>query len=186
MDCKDIEMTQTIPFFSHERSYSFNPELAGTESIGVIPREAAATMSGIDLLRAVRDGGLPRPPISALLGFAMSVVEEGRVIFVSEPTFQHYNPLGSVHGGFIATLLDSAMGCAVHSLLDAGVRYTTVELKVNYLRALTEASGPIEAEGTVIHKGRTIATADGRLTDVEGRLYAHATTTCLIMHPETR
>jgi uncharacterized protein (TIGR00369 family) len=179
-------MIQPTPNLSHERSYTFNPELAGQESIGIIPQQAAATMSGIEILRAVRDGGLPRPPISALLGFAMSVVEEGRVVFVSEPTLQHYNPLGSVHGGFIATLLDSAMGCAVHSLLNAGVHYTTVELKVNYLRALTETSGPIEAEGTVIHKGRTIATADGRLTDVEGRLYAHATTTCLIMHPQAR
>ena len=179
-------MTHSAPDLPHERSYSFNPESAGPPSIGTIPQDVAATMSGLDILRSMQGGKLPSPPMADLLGFAISEVEEGRVTFVSAPSFQHYNPLGSVHGGYIATLLDSAMGCAVHTLLDAGVRYTTVELKINYLRAVTEATGQVKAEGAVIHCGRTIATADGRLTDADGRLYAHATTTCLIMPPTPR
>jgi uncharacterized protein (TIGR00369 family) len=142
---------------------------------------AGRTMSGLDLLRAMLAGELPRPPIAALMGFAFSEVEEGRVVFTLEPAEYHYNPIGTVHGGVAATLLDSAMGCAVNTLLPLGTAYTTLEIKVNYIRPMTRTTGLVRCEGTVIHRGGTIATAEGRITDADGKLYAHATTTCLIM-----
>jgi uncharacterized protein (TIGR00369 family) len=111
-------------------------------------------------------------------------VEEGRAIFEGEPTEYHYNPIGVVHGGLAATLLDSAMGCAVHSMLPVGVGYTTLEIKVNYLRALTSETGTVRAEGRVIKVGGRVAVAEGRITDAAGNLYAHSTTTCLILRPE--
>lgn len=141
-------------------------------------------MSGIDSLRAVQIGELPSPPILRLMGIRLVEVSEGRVIFEVEPAEYHYNPIGSVHGGLAATLLDSAMGCAVQSMLPAGTSYTTLELKVNYLRPLTEGTGSVTGVGSVIHMGRRIATAEGRVTDAAGKLYAHATTTCLIAHPQ--
>jgi len=101
-------------------------------------------------------------------------------VFTGTPQRMHYNPLGSVHGGYHATVLDSAMGCAVHSTLEAGKGYTTLELKINFVRALTDATGPIRAEAKVIHVGRQVATAEGRIVDGKGRLYSHGTTTCLI------
>jgi uncharacterized protein (TIGR00369 family) len=110
-------------------------------------------------------------------------VSEGRVVFAGEPAEYHYNPLGTVHGGVMATLLDSALGCAVQSLLPAGTTYTTLELKVNYLRPVTVKTGPIYAEGKIIHLGGRIATAEARLTDAAGKLYAHGTTTCIILRP---
>ena len=142
---------------------------------------AGRTMSGLDLLRAILAGELPRPPIAALMGFAFSEVEEGRVVFTMEPAEYHYNPIGTVHGGVAATLLDSAMGCAVNTLLPQGTAYTTLEIKVNYIRPMTRASGLVRCEGTVIHRGGSIATAEGRITGADGKLYAHGTTTCLIM-----
>ena len=142
--------------------------------------KAGAALSGLEHLRAMRDRRLPPAPIMELLGFWPVEVEEGRIVFVSRPAEYHYNPIGVVHGGFAATLLDSAMGCAVHSVLPAGVGYTTLEVKVNYVRALTRETGEVRCEGQVIHAGKRIATAEGRLVDADGRLYAHATTTCMI------
>ena len=107
-------------------------------------------------------------------------VERGRVVFGYEPVFQHYNPLGSVHGGIAATLLDSVMGCCIHTTLKAGTGYTTVEIKVNYVRAMTDKTGLVRAEGKVINIGSRIATSEGRLVDASGKLFAHGTTTCLI------
>jgi uncharacterized protein (TIGR00369 family) len=106
--------------------------------------------------------------------------EPGRIVFQGSPGQQHYNPLGSVHGGYFCTLLDSAVGCAVHSVLPQGMGYTTLELKVNLIRALTAGTGPVRAEGKVIQVGNRVGIAEGRIVDAEGKLYAHATTTCLV------
>jgi uncharacterized protein (TIGR00369 family) len=127
------------------------------------------------------DGTLPAPPIAHSLDFLLVEVEQGRAVFQGTPKFDFYNPIGSIHGGWIATLLDSCVGCAVHSALPAGKGYTTLELKVNYVRALSHDSGPVRAEGRVIHLGGRVATAEGRLVDPAGRLYAHASTTCLVL-----
>jgi uncharacterized protein (TIGR00369 family) len=143
------------------------------------------TMSGIAYLKAFQTGELPPPPISVLLGMSITEVSEGRVVFVAEPSECHYNPLGTVHGGVMATLLDSALGCAVASMLPAGTSYTTLELKVNYLRPVTAKTGTIYAEGKIIYVGGRIATAEGRLTDDTGKLYAHGTTTCIILRPSS-
>jgi uncharacterized protein (TIGR00369 family) len=142
---------------------------------------AAASMSGLEYLEALRDGRLPPPPIAVLMGMEPVELEEGRVVFAATPAEYHYNPIGLVHGGLAATLLDSAMGCAVQSTLPAGVGYSTLEIKVNYDRAMTRDTGPIRCEGKVVHVGRTVATAEGRIHAVEtGKLLAHATTTCLV------
>jgi uncharacterized protein (TIGR00369 family) len=151
-----------------------------TMSFGLVPRSTLATTSGLDLLRGMMEGRYPAPPIARLIGFELAEVDIGRVVFRGRPALEHYNPIGSVHGGYAATLLDSCMGCAVHSGLDAGIGYTTLEFKVNFVRAMTVDSGVVLAEGKVIHGGRQAAVAEGRLTDEVGRLLAHATTTCLV------
>jgi len=142
--------------------------------------EAAHGLTGLEFLRKVVSGELPRPPISALMNFGLAELEEGRAVFTVEPAEYHYNPIGVVHGGLAATLLDSAMGCAVHSVLPAGAGYTTLEIKVNYIRALTAGTGEVRCEARVIHVGGRTATAEGKVLDAAGKLYAHATTTCII------
>jgi uncharacterized protein (TIGR00369 family) len=139
--------------------------------------------SGMQVFEAIFAGHLPRPPIGETLDFLLVHVEPGLAVFQGRPQTRHYNPLGSVHGGWFATLLDSAVGCAVHSTLPAGKAYTTLELKVNIVRSLTDAVSLVRAEGKVVHAGRQVATAEGRLTGPDGRLYAHASTTCLIFDP---
>lgn len=148
--------------------------------IGVTPLDQVRTLDGLTLMTGVMDGRFPAPPISKALGFWMSKVEHGRVVFDYQPVYDHYNPLGSVHGGVAATLLDSVMGCCIHTTLKAGTGYTTVEIKINYVRAMTDKTGPVQAEGKVINVGSRIATSEGRLTDASGKLLAHGTTTCLI------
>ena len=143
-------------------------------------------MSGIAFLRAIQRGELPRPPIAALMGFDIAEVEEGRVVFTFEPGEHLYNPIGSVHGGAAATILDSAMGCAVQSLAPTGGGYTTLELKVNYIRALVVGLGVMRCEGRVINMGRRVAVAEGRILGPDGKVYAHATTTCLVLAPVER
>jgi uncharacterized protein (TIGR00369 family) len=143
--------------------------------------EQGLKLSGIEYVQAIFRGELPAPPISDLIGFRGVEAEPGRAVFEMTPGPQHYNPIGSVHGGVALTLLDSAMGCAVHTLLDAGVGYTTLEVKTNFVRAITAETGVIHCEGTVLHLGSRIATAEGRLTDAEGKLLAHGTTTCLVI-----
>ncbi len=141
-----------------------------------------AGMSGLEFIRAMFDGRLPPPPITATMGFTGATAEEGKVIFVGEPGEHLYNPIGVVHGGFAMTLLDSAMGCAVHTTLAPGEAYTTLEVKVNFVRPVTLATGRVRSEGTVIHRGGKIATAEGRLiAERTGKLLAHGTTTCLVM-----
>jgi uncharacterized protein (TIGR00369 family) len=147
---------------------------------GVVPAEVLLSHDGLDFLERLIAGELPAAPIMQTLGFRLDAVEKGRAVFRATPELRHYNPLGSVHAGFAATLLDSAMGCAVHSTLAKGEAYTTLEIKLNLVRPLTEETGPVAAEGRVIHRGRTVATAEGDLKDAGGKLYAHATTTCMI------
>jgi uncharacterized protein (TIGR00369 family) len=143
---------------------------------------AADGMTGLEYLRAIGEGRLPKAPIAELMGFDGLDAEEGRVVFRATPGEQHYNPIGVVHGGLALTLLDSAMGCAVHSTLPAGGAYTTLEVKVNFARAITSGTGRVHCEGTVVHRGRTIATAEGRVVAEEtGKLLAHGTTTCMIL-----
>ena len=143
-------------------------------------------LSGLDFLTGILEGRLPAPPVARLLGFAFTEVAAGRVVMALDPAEFHYNPLSTVHGGVAATLLDSVMACAVHSTLPAGRGYTTLEIKINYVRAITAATGRLRAEGKTIHVGRQVATAEGRLVDAEGRLYVHGTTTCIILGaPET-
>lgn len=147
---------------------------------GVSSRDQLRERSGAEFLAAIGSGALPSPPIGELIDFVPIEYEAGRVIFQGTPGAQHYNPLGTVHGGYAATLLDSCMGCAVHSMLPAGKGYTTLELKINYIRPLTDKSGPVRAEGKVVTLGAQIGVAEGRLVDVNGKLYAFATTTCLV------
>ena len=147
------------------------------------PLELAARgleLSGLEYVHAIFAGELPPPPIAVLMGFRGVEASPGRAVFEMEPGPQHYNPIGSVHGGVALTLLDSAMGCAVHTLLEAGVRYTTLEVKTNFVRPITAETGLIRCEGVVIHRGGRVATAEGRISDNSGKLLAHGTTTCLI------
>ena len=144
--------------------------------------ERARASAGIDFLRAIRDGELPPAPIQGLLGFELVEVDEGRAVFAATPGEQHYNPIGVVHAGLAATMLDSAMAVAVHSTLPAGSGYTTLETKFNLTRPIDASTGEIRAEGTIVHRGSRVATADGRVTRVsDGKLLAHGTSTCLIL-----
>jgi len=147
---------------------------------GVVPLEQARAMDGLTLFKGLLEGRFPAPPITKALGFRVSEVEAGRVVFDYTPVYDHYNPLGTVHGGIAATLLDSVMGCCIHTTLKAGIGYTTVEIKVNYVRAMTDKTGPVKAEGKVINVGSRIGTSEGKLYDSTGKLLAHGTTTCLI------
>jgi uncharacterized protein (TIGR00369 family) len=149
-------------------------------NVGVAPLETMKSMSGLEFLRRIADGRLPTPPIAALLGFGLAEVSEGYARFEMTPEFRHYNPIGVVHGGLAATLLDSCMGCAVQTHLPAGTGYTTLEIKVNFVRAVTDQTGPIRAEARTLHIGRRAGTAEGKLIDAKGTLYAHGTTTCMI------
>jgi len=147
---------------------------------GVVAPEVLQSHSGLDFLKAIIAGTLPQPPISETLGFHLIEAEEGRAAFEGLPEYRYYNPIGTVHGGYAATLLDSALGCAIFTTLKKGDAWTTLELKLNFVRPLTEDSGPVRAEARILHRGRTVATAEGDLKDRTGKLYAHATTTCMI------
>jgi len=147
---------------------------------GVATREQVAGKSGLELFEAMIAGALPAPPISETLDFLLVAAEHGRVVFQGRPGFAHYNPMGAVHGGWFATLLDSALGCAVGSTLPAGKAYTTAELKVNIVRPLSDKVPFVRAESHIIHGGNRMATADARLTGPDGKLYAHGSTTCFI------
>jgi len=147
---------------------------------GVVTPDILKSYDGLGFAKAIADGTLPQPPICELLNFHLVEAEYGRAAFEGIPEFRHYNPIGTVHGGFAATLLDSALGVAIFSTLAKGDTWTTLELKVNFVRALTKDSGPVRAEGRIVHRGRTVATSEGDLKDRAGKLYAHATTTCMI------
>lgn len=143
--------------------------------------DAGRKLTPIEHLRAIRDGRIPDPPIARLLGMRLTAVEEGTASFELTPAEQHYNPIGVVHGGIAFTLLDSAMGCAVQTRCAAGKGYTTLELKVNLVRAIRLQTGLLRASAQVVHFGSRTATAEGRLEDAAGKLYAHGTSTCLLL-----
>lgn len=144
-----------------------------------IGARAGRKLSGLEWLEAVRSGKLPAPPITRLVGFALERFADGEVVFAFTPGEEHANPMAGTHGGVLATVLDSAMGCAIATRLAAGQGYTTLELKTNFVRPVTHLTGRLFAEGRVLHLGTKTATAEGYLRDAEGRLYAHATTTCM-------
>jgi uncharacterized protein (TIGR00369 family) len=166
--------------------------VSGTRSLTLewadpMPTAAAAmARSGLEQMRAIVSGELPPPPMAVLMGMTVAEVEDGRAVFVGQPGEQHFNPIGVVHGGFAATMLDSAMGCAVQTTLPAGRAYTTLEVKVNFVRAIGLDTGPVLAEATVLHRGRQVATAEARLAAQEsGKLLAHGTTTCQVFDVPT-
>jgi uncharacterized protein (TIGR00369 family) len=148
--------------------------------------KAARDLGGIDVLRAIESGAIPPPPVARLIGLEVDQVSEGLVTFAFEPAEYHYSPLGTVHGGILTTVVDSAMGCAVHSRLRAGLSYTTLELKVSFLRPVRMTTGRVRGEGKVVHLGARIATSEAHLVDADGELYAHGTSTCLISAPASR
>jgi uncharacterized protein (TIGR00369 family) len=159
-----------------QRRYEWeDPAIAGA---------AAREVAGADFFSAIISGALPRPPITATLDFDLVSVQPGRVVFEITPSEFHYNPIGSVHGGVAATLCDSACGCAVHSMLPAGTSYTSLDLSVKFLRAITASTGRLRCEGTVTHLGSRTALAQAMLSDDGGKLYAQATSSCLIFRPD--
>lgn len=153
---------------------------------GVATPQQVAGKSGLQIMQAMLDGELPYPHIAQTLDFGLVEVAHGRAVFQGTPQLMHYNPLGSVHGGWFATMLDSALGCAVHTSLAAGLGYTTAELGVNIVRAAHAGTGPLRAIGQVVHSGRQLATAEARIVDAAGKLYAHGTTTCLVFEAKPR
>lgn len=171
----DDEMTQPDSE-RRERTFSWDDPVA-------IAR-AGAGMSGAEFFTAIAEGKLPPPPVMRALDFDGVSFGEGRAVFRLTPKEFHYNPLGTVHGGVFATMLDSACGCAVHTLLPLGVFYTSLDLSVKFLRPVTVATGPITAEGTVVHLGRRTALAEAKITDESGKMYVTATSSCLVMRPD--
>jgi len=143
-------------------------------------------LSGLDALRALMAGQFPPPSISTTMGFYLAEVEEGRAVFIGETSDRILNPLGIVHGGWALTLIDSCTGCAAHTTLSAGIGYTSVETKVNFVRAINADTGQVRAEGHVIARGRTIITTEGKITDQRGKLLAHGTSTIMVLRPERK
>ncbi|MEV8511065.1 PaaI family thioesterase [Dactylosporangium sp. NPDC051484] len=164
-------MTQTEGDL-RSRTFSWSDPMLHAAEIG--------RRGGLELLQAMSRGELPAPPVTHLLGAGRIEAEAGRVVVTLEPQEFHYNPLGSIHGGVLATLLDTAAACAVHSTLPAGVGYTTLDLTTKFLRPASIASGVLTCEGTVISKGRRTALAQAQITDARGALVAHATSTCML------
>jgi uncharacterized protein (TIGR00369 family) len=160
-------------------------QLTHPSPLAATPAARPTEMTGLEHLEAIRDGRLPPPPIADTIGFDLVEVGHGRSTFEVEPGERHYNPLGTVHGGLAATLLDSAMGCAVQSTLEAGLGFTTVDLNVKFVRPMTAETGRVLCEGTVLHTGSKIATAEARLFSVRtGKLIAHGTCACMILRSE--
>ena len=147
---------------------------------GVARPDQIAGKTGLEMMEAMLRGEIPYPPIAKTLSFQILEVSHGRALFQGAPLYEHLNPMGGIHGGWFATLLDSALGCAVHTTMPAGRGYTTAELGVNLVKALSPKVQRVRAEGKVIHAGRQLATAEARLYGPDGTLYAHATTTCLV------
>lgn len=149
--------------------------------VGVVSRDVLLAEDGLAFLRGMIEGRHPAPPFADAMDFDLAEVEAGRVVFVGRPSARFFNPLGTIHGGWTATILDSAMACASHSTLKAGEGYTTLEMKLNYVRSVMPESGPVRCEGRVIHRGGTAITSEGRLVDAAGKLLAHGTETCLVL-----
>ena len=171
---------QTLEQWNSERTTVVERMLAGGGKPGLAQPGMVAGKTGMEVMQAMLTGAIPFPHIADTLDFSLIEVAPGKAVFQGTPQLKHYNPLGTVHGGWYATLLDSALGCAVHTLMPAGRAYTTAELSVNIVRAASHKTGPLRAIGTVIHCGRQLATAEARIVGPDGKLYAHATTTCLV------
>ena len=154
-------------------------------NVGLVPPVVVAEASGLTFLQRLKDGHYPVPPYAATSDITLCEVERGRVVFEGRPSLRFYNPLGTVHGGWISGLLDTAMGCAVHSMLEAGQAYTTVDMSVSFVRAVVEKTGQVRCEGNIIHFGSRIATSEGRMWDAGGTLLAHGTETCMILKPRS-
>ena len=180
MGTTESDTEQTLTQWNNELNEVRGRMLAGGGKPGLASSAMVAGKTGLEIMLAMLAGELPYPHIAETLDFALVQVGPGTAVFQGTPQLKHYNPLGSVHGGWYATLLDSAVGCAVHTMMPAGRGYTTAELSVNIVRAASVKSGPLRAIGSVIHCGRQLATAEGRIVGPDGKLYAHATTTCLV------
>ena len=153
-------------------------------TFGVADTALLLSEDGLTFLTGILNGTRPHPPICKTMGFHLVQVSEGRVAFEGTPRYEHYNPIGTVHAGFAATLLDSALACSIWSTVGKGEAWTTLELKLNLVRAITDETGPVRAEARVLHRGRSVGTAAADLKDARGRLLAHATTTCMIIPPK--
>ena len=150
-------------------------------AVGVVSREELVAGDGLSFLRGIIAGTNPAPPFADAMDFELVEADEGRVVFVGTPSPRFFNPLGTIHGGWTATILDSAMACAAHATLKPGEGYTTLEMKVNYVRPVMPGSGTVRCEGRLIHRGGSVATSEGKLVDARGKLLAHGTETCLIL-----
>jgi uncharacterized protein (TIGR00369 family) len=181
----DIEAIRAQWIAEYEAIQARLTRARGGLGTDVLKPEDAKGLTGIALMQAMLDGKSPRPSISETLDFGLIKVEPGKAIFQGTPQIKHLNPMGGIHGGWYATLLDSAVGCAVHTLMPVGRGYTTAELSVNIVRPATVKTGPLRAIGTVLHCGRQLATAEGKIVGPDGKLYAHATTTCLVFELPT-
>ena len=159
------------------------PEASQPESsqYGIVPLETVKSLTGLEFLQGLASGKFPAPPISRMMGFALTEIGRGHAVFTCTPSFEHYNPISTVHGGLAGTLLDSTMSCAVQTLLEKGQGYTTIEYHIHLVRGMTDKTGPVRAEGKLVHLGRRIATSEGRIVDANGVLYAHGTATCIIL-----
>jgi molybdate transport repressor ModE-like protein len=171
-------MEQDVAAF--ERGLSAKTPMEKSFVTGVVPMDQIMARSGLEFLTDMIEGKLPQAPMCATLGFHLAEASDGYARFDGVPEFRHYNPIGTVHGGFAATLLDSALGCAIFTTLAKGEAWTTLELKLNLVRPINKDTGTVRAEGRIIHRGRTVATAEGTVKDKAGKLYAHATTTCMV------
>jgi uncharacterized protein (TIGR00369 family) len=150
------------------------------QDVRPLPLREIMHMSGLDMLRGMIEGSLPAPPFAITTSITMASADEGKVVFEGEPKAEFYNPLGTVHGGWTATIMDSVMACAVHSTLKPGEAYTTLEFKLHFCRPILPSTGIVRAEGVVLSRGRRAATSEGRLYDRAGKLLAHGTETCMI------
>jgi uncharacterized protein (TIGR00369 family) len=168
-----------MPIITSEET-RMDDQAALKPGFGVVPLSVLASRPGLDFVRGIFDQTLPQPPIMQTIEPFDCTAEAGHVVFHSVPSLQHYNPIGSVHGGYAATLLDSAMGLAVQTMCPQATGYTTLEFKVSFIKGMTKDSGVVRTEGTTLSFGRRAATAEGRIMDSKGRLLAHATTTCLV------
>ncbi|MBA5689879.1 PaaI family thioesterase [Rugamonas apoptosis] len=168
-----------------EQSNAMQRLREGGGAPGLAHMEQIVGKSGREILEAMMSGALPYPPMSETMNMTLLEVGEGRAVFQGMPLLRHYNPMGTVHGGWFSTLLDSALGCAVQTTLPAGRSYTTAELSINIVRPAWQKTGPLRAVATVVHPGRQMVTAEARVEDEQGKLYAHATTTCFILNAVT-
>ena len=154
-----------------------------SQQFGSIPVDQLLTVPGLELAKKMIAGELPAPPMAKLMNFYMAEADEGRAVFKGTPLAEHYNPSGVVHGGWAGAILDSALGCCVWTMVPVGMAYTTAEFKVNLIRPITDKTGEVVCEGKVIHMGRKLATCEGTLKTLDGKLLAHGTETCAIFNP---